>query len=397
MNEIHRGALKHKCLEGVGGTSITQDLDSKSVVYRRPVTEEENFSGIEEEFIDVTVEVIDTPGLSRSDMDKPEKMTGLIDAINTRLTDGFSGSKSTVHMVLWCVQGTAGRLPMVDELWVRQLGKLVPIILVWTRAFLPNHIEEFRRWMNDRTLVPIELPFVATIPVYARREETSLGGTMPSFNMPLLGRTIGSTFNIETRAKFEVYRQQLSASTEADFERRRSWSYKVVFGAMASASLVGGSPLPYVDSIGVLAIQSAMVVEINRSYGVSLPKNVVNTMLYPIITGSSTMTLIGSTSLAGALILDFTADTLKLIPGLNIVGQLVSAGIAGGLTAALGVAFIRALEKVVRQYPNLMDVPKDRIEQLLMEEAREQAKLSLNDAAAEVRRNSAAAEEAASQ
>jgi uncharacterized protein (DUF697 family) len=243
--------------------------------------------------------------------------------------------------------------------------------------------------MNDRTLVPIELPFIATIPVYARREETSLGGSMPSFNMPLLGRTIGNTFNIETRAKSEVYRQQLNATTEADFERRRAWSYKVVMGAMASASLVGGSPVPYIDSIGVLAIQSAMVVEINRSYGVSLPKNVVNTMLYTIITGSSTMTLIGSTSLAGALILDFTADTLKLIPGLNIIGQLVSAGIAGGLTAALGVTFIRALEKVVREYPNLMDVPKDRIAQMLMDEAKQQAKLSLNDAALEVKRYAA--------
>jgi hypothetical protein len=121
VNEVHRGHLKHKCLEGVGGTSVTQDLDSKSVVYTRPTTDEENFSGIEEEFIDVTVEIIDTPGLSRSDMDKPEKMTGLIDAVNARLTDGFSGAKSTVHMVLWCVQGTAGRLPHVDELWVRQV------------------------------------------------------------------------------------------------------------------------------------------------------------------------------------------------------------------------------------------------------------------------------------
>jgi len=126
---------------------------------------------------------------------------------------------------------------------------------------------------------------------------------------------------------------------------------------------------------------------------VSLPKNLLNTMLYTIVTGSSTMTLIGSTSLAGAIILDFTADTLKLIPGLNIIGQLVSAGIAGGLTAAVGVAFVRALEKIVRKYPDLMDVPPDRIEQMMMEEAREQAKLGLTDATSEVKRIAGSAPE----
>lgn len=329
--------------------------------------------------LDITITMTDCPGLTRENMDDVQKMYQLINAIMKRISDGMCGKESTIDMILWIVPGTSSRLPKMDELMIRQLGTLVPVCLVWTRAVLTQHITEFKAWLNDPKQVPVELPICGMFEVYARREKCRGGVFQESFGMAELGVSLAKIFNTNTHEMCARYRNQLKDWTEADFLERRQNSYRIVKYHSALAAVIGGSPIPYVDTIAVFMLQSTMILKINAYYGASLPRNLIGSLITTIITGSSSLTVFGGFSLAGACLLDFAGDTLKLIPGLNFLGMALSAGVAAGITASVGYAFINGVESLVRDYPYLLDVPTDTIQNAILLEAEKTAKQSLNE------------------
>mmetsp|Transcript_2553 Transcript_2553/g.9088 ORF Transcript_2553/g.9088 Transcript_2553/m.9088 type:complete len:628 (-) Transcript_2553:49-1932(-) len=369
------------CKEGVGGSSVTSGLDSRVVTLTRGPKEEEVEQGIPEDAVlTVEVEFIDTPGLSREDMSKPEMMVALTHMIQQRITDGYSGKESPISVLVWVVTGSTSRLPEMDELHIRQLGTLAPIMLLWTRAYLPMHIEAFKAWMNDRSAVPVPLPFKALQQVYAREEESYNGAMIEPFGMAEFGKTIASIYNNHTREYHELYLHKRRQLTEQEFDEIRGKAYSIVKMNTLAATAAGGSPLPYFDSFLVFLIQSTMVVKINALFGANLPANIVTTMLSTIVSGSAATTLLGSATIAGAMLLEVTADTMKLVPGLNILGMAISGGMAGALTAALGMAFVSGAEKIAREHPQIWTLPPEKVEDMLMKAAEDQARKTLNDA-----------------
>merc|ERR1719284_838943 len=88
--------------------------------------------------------------------------------------------------------------------------------------------------------------------------------------------------------------------TEKDFKKRRDMSYRYV--------------------------------KQHTAFGASLPRNIVSSLLCTVITGSSAFSVTGGLYLVGALVVDVLGDTLKLIPGLNILGTMISVASAGCIT-----------------------------------------------------------------
>jgi uncharacterized protein (DUF697 family) len=381
INETFRDDLPEdqKCREGVGGSSLTSKMEAKSVIFKRKVTPEEIANGFAEDTIlDIEIEFIDSPGFTREELDGAavEKLT---QGILTLITDGYlhcsdSKKSSTIDVVIWAVAGSASRLPTFDELFIRSLACLVPVGIVWTRALFAQHIEEFKHWMNDRSQLRVELPLEFTHQVYARPEQTRTT-LVDSFGMGELGFTLANIFNNVAPNFKSKFLGKHHLCTEADFAKRRATAYRTVKFYSAGAGVAGGSPVPYIDNIGIFLIQTSMVAQINVHYGVSLPKNIVSSMLSTIATGGSAFTCSWMIMYA----VDIGVDTLKLIPGVNLLGMALSAGIAVGVTAALGIAFINGVEKLVRTNPQLLDVPEDRIEEILLAECKEQARLTLQE------------------
>jgi len=381
INESFRTDLpeNERCREGVGEHSVTSKIEGRSVVYTRPVSEAEIANGFEKgTMLDVTVSMFDCPGMTRENMEDATKMTKLVDSIMTKISDGLTGKELPIDIFLWVLPGTASRLPKMDEWFIRQLGTFVPVALVWTRAIQSQHIMEFKAWLNDPKEVPIELPLCGMFEVYARQERLR-NMIQESFGMAELGTSLANIFNNESHQMRERYLDKLKNWTEADFLRRRTDSYRIVKYFTATAAIVGASPMPYVDTIAIFMLQSAMIVKINSAYGASLPRNMLSSLVTTIITGSANLSVVGAISLAGAFLADFIGDTLKLIPGLNLLGMAMSAGTAAGMTAAVGYTFVNAVESLVRDYPYLLDVPTGTIEKAILLEAEKTAKQSLND------------------
>lgn len=373
-NESFRSDLpaEQRTAEGVGGNSLTQKLEALSVTYEREVTPNEIKNGFPPDTkLNVEVELIDTPGLTREQMDKQEDVEKITKLITDRLMAGLTGHLSTVDIIVWAVGGTASRLARLDEFLIRQFGALVPICLVFTRAILPDHIAKLKSWLNTELST---LPVISQSEVYAR-QENSLMSQIPSFGMAELGVQLAHVFNTNARQFKEEFLYKSKCKTEEDFLKRRASSFRTVKRFTIAAGAAGGTPIPFADSIAVFILQSSMVLRINSKYGLSLPSNIVGSMLGTIFTGGSAVGL----CLAGTVILDVTADMFKLVPGLNLLGMAISASIAAGVTAVLGVAFVNTAEKLAREYPSLLSIPSDRVEQCLLEEAKKQASQGLQE------------------
>ena len=381
INECFRRDLpaEKRCVEGVGENSITSAIEGKTVTYTRPVSQQEVENGFTDgTMLDVGVTLMDCPGLTRDNMNDTTKMCELASAILQRISDGINGKKSPIDVVLWVLPGATSRLPTMDELFIRQLGTLVPVCLVWTRALQVQHIQEFKAWLKNPKEVPVELPICEMFEVYARREKIR-DGYQESFGMAELGVGLAKVFNVESHEMREKYIHKLKDWTEADYLERRTNAYRIVKYSAAAAAVIGASPVPYIDTVAVFMLQSTMILKINALYGASLPRNLLSSLITTIITGSSSLTIVGGLSLAGAFLADFIGDTLKLLPGLNLLGMTLSAGTAAGMTAAVGYAFIGGVESLVREYPYLLDVPTDTIEKALLAEAEKTAQFSLNE------------------
>jgi hypothetical protein len=236
VNELHRLSQEQRCAEFAGKSTGTVALESKSVVYRRPLKQEEvpivplvssppspaattsafftstptnstttttttatatatatattpASPGVEKavtieeivgEMTDVEIEIIDTPGIEA----KSERQEQVQGEIFERLSEGFVEGGSPVHVILHCLNPSVPRLDDIEHEWIRAVSGYVSVILVYTHALTSP--EEIKAWIgNTIILFPLPydtysstdklrppLPIVTDVQVLARDEET---------------------------------------------------------------------------------------------------------------------------------------------------------------------------------------------------------------------------------
>lgn len=279
----------------------------------RPVTQ--NTREIRKEGIPLSI--FDTRGLEMADFTKT------LDALKSLVGERARSSDSNQHIhVAWiCIAEDFRRVEPAEEELVKMLAdRNIPVIAVITKA---------RSDKGFRATVLQILPLVSNaVRVRAIEEELDEGIVLPAMGLRDL-------VDLTMQVVPEGLKRAFTAAQKVDIELKKTQSHAIVAGAAASAAGVAAVPIPFSDAVAIVPIQVGMLAGISSTFGLSIDKSFLSTIIGSIIAGA------GGT-LAGRTIV---ASLLKMIPGAgSVVGGTIAAATAAALTTAFGEAYIAALD-----------------------------------------------------
>ena len=111
-----------------------------------------------------------------------------------------------------------------------------------------------------------------------------------------------------------------------------------VLAAVAATTATGAIPIPFADAPLLIAEQVSMMVAINGIFKIDVEKDALKSLV------------VAALGVGGATVLGKTVATnlIKLIPGAGtIMGGAASAGTAGAITLALGIAYIQVCKAII--------------------------------------------------
>ncbi|WP_448574040.1 DUF697 domain-containing protein [Trichothermofontia sp.] len=138
----------------------------------------------------------------------------------------------------------------------------------------------------------------------------------------------------------EGLKRAFTAAQKVDIELKKTKSHTIVAGAAASAAGIAAVPIPFSDAIGLVPIQVGMLAGISATFGLSMDKSLLTTMLGSIIAGT------GGTVAKRFIV----SGLLKMFPGAgSVVGGTIAATTAAAITTAFGTAYITVLDMLFLQ------------------------------------------------
>jgi len=364
-NEIFGPKLGRKAKEGTGSASVTEDIKRYSATkYRPPAPEEIELGADPDRDLEITLEVIDTPGTIKAEKDKQKEVEELAEKLLSQVIEGIVDPRKKIDIVIYVVNGNDPRLQLFDIFFVKQISKFVPVCLTMTQSTFPEGVEKIISQLQNEYDFDPEWVFK----VHARKRSAYFG-EIPAFGMADLGKGLGRMYN-EVDLSDKISESYIKGF-EDDLQERKRKGYAIVRNYALLASAVGATPIPFVDSVGLILLQTTMIARINMMYGVTLSRNLITTLISAVITAPNAFSVIGVTSLVLSYGVD---DMLKLIPGLNIVGSIIGAGVAASFTTFLGFVVVKSLEKLISKYPNYRSLTPAEIQEILVAEASNAAK-----------------------
>lgn len=119
----------------------------------------------------------------------------------------------------------------------------------------------------------------------------------------------------------------------------------------------GFIPIPFSDATLLIPTQITMLASITACFGLNIDKGTIATIVSSVLgTGGATIT--------GKMI---ATNVIKLVPGGNIVGGVISGATASLITIALGESYILLLESVYKGELNSSDISSDKGKKILQE------------------------------
>lgn len=287
----------------------------------RPVTQ--NTREIKKE--GVPLSIFDTRGLEMKDF--PETLDALKSLINERSRN--TDSNQHIHVAWICISEDSRRVEPAEEELVRMLvDRNIPVIAVITKVRSEKSDQGFRA-----EVLKI-LPLISNA-VRVRAIEEDFGENIV---LPAMG--LKDLVDLTMQVVPEGLKRAFTAAQKVDIELKKTKSRAIVATAAASAAGIAAVPIPFSDAVGIVPIQIGMLAGISATFGLSIDKSFLSTIVGSIIVGA------GGT-LAGRSIL---SSLLKMIPGAgSVVGGTIAAATAAALTTAFGEAYIAALDMLFIQ------------------------------------------------
>jgi uncharacterized protein (DUF697 family)/GTPase SAR1 family protein len=240
-----------------------------------------------------------------------------------------------IHAAWYLVRWSDRRFEPAQERFVRELADLgVPVIMVMTQV--PS---------RDGVVHPEALEFAQYIrglnlPLSPRNDVVLTNALTDSFTQsPVFG--LQTLLDVTYDVTPEAAAKALTAAQMLDVGRKKKEVAAIINQAVVVAAGVGATPIPIADAALLVPNQVTMIARITAAYG--LPPSTSRALAT-----AGSIILTGGATMAGRYAV---TSLLKLVPGGAIVGSAISAGVAGALTKAVGVAWSRVCEYALTMDP----------------------------------------------
>jgi uncharacterized protein (DUF697 family)/predicted GTPase len=277
----------------------------------------------------VPLSIIDTRGLEVADYKTTFEELEKVVKMRNQLPDPHQH----VHVAWLCIVEDLRRVEEAEVQLAKMLSKYMPVIAVITKARADKAPPDNQSFL---TVVESKLPEARkVIRVRAIPEILDEGHVLQPMNLREL-------VELTMELLPEGQRNAFAASQKVAIDLKVKRARIVVVSAATTAAAVGASPIPFSDVAVLAPVQVGMLAKISSVFGLRLDTAALSTMVASAL-GVSAATLVGKT---------IVVNLLKLIPGANIAGSVISGATAATITTALGEAYIRALVYFFEKNPD---------------------------------------------
>jgi uncharacterized protein (DUF697 family)/GTP-binding protein EngB required for normal cell division len=259
--------------------------------------------------------VLDTPGLEIG----KDSSTILQDLEQYVREMRRSPLKEQVHVVWYCVRASDRRFEDTEDAFIRALDRLgLPVLLVFTQVPMRDgryhpDVVELADSIRARDLPLNGEPIFLT---YAKADEFA------GYEAHGLQELLDATFRVAPEGVLAA----LTAAQKIDMNRKRGAANKAISVAVAAAAAAGATPIPFSDAAILVPIQLTMMARLSHIYDIKVDK--------------ATTAALAATAAATTAGRSLIAGLFQLVPGLgSIVGGAIAAGVASGITWAIGQAW----------------------------------------------------------
>ncbi len=293
----------------------------------RPITQE--IRKIEKK--DVPLVIYDTPGFELSSSQQKQVKEEIIELLE-------QGARSkdindAIHCIWYCINVGANRTFDETELqWLRTLTSenqkfKVPIFIVLTQAIPKKKAQEMKHLIEKENL-----DIVKVVPILAKDMEFDDEYTAKAYGLDHLVDLMSEALPQELEKAFQNVQI-------ANLDAKKKNARKAIATAVSASFTEGFSPIPFADAALLVPTQVSMIAAITIIYGFEANKRFLTAFM------SATIGPLLATGLGRTL----SANLLKLIPGAgSLGGGLISATTASLITTAMGEAYIRLMEMIIK-------------------------------------------------
>lgn len=316
---------------GVGKSSII------NCVFREEIASKGIGAPVSEHIVEYTregvpVKILDTPGF---EINNPSHVENVINEISKRKKS--NDHTEHVHIMWYCVAGPGSRFQKAEVDFLNKIANDLPVVIILTKTDQDQEeTEKLAEYIRDMNLDV---------------RQVLMTSAKTRLNLDVL-------VTLTRQLIPEAFRKSFINAQISNINEKEEAATKWLYGYVTGAAITGLSPIPFSDWIAIVPIQLSMMVHIASIFGIKLEKDVLSPL--------ATWTLAtGGASVAGR----FLASLLKFIPGLGtIAGSIITAGIAGSITLAMGKAYIKLLSKGMKSSIEGHKMTPEDVENMMKEE-----------------------------
>ncbi|GAA0354102.1 GTP-binding protein [Alkalibacterium iburiense] len=260
-----------------------------------------------------------------------------------KLVEDNKQTKEAIHAVYYCIQANSSRIEDTEIELIKDISKILPVILVLTQS-IGKPAEEFSRYLEN-----INLPVAAVQNIMAEPYEISDDYVIPAFGLKEL---IDKTLQLIPKETRDAFMNAQHADIERKAKSARRWATRYV----ATTFGVGFAPIPFSDASVLVPMQVTLLAHITAIFGISLDKSTIVSLI-AAVGGTGSATMIGKSIVANAF---------KFIPGAGtIVGGIISGTTASIVTSALAISYIEVLSIIATKEKEGQGIDLSLIEKLM--------------------------------
>ena len=231
------------------------------------------------------------------------------------------------HAIWYCVGAYGGNVSTSEFSIIKRLAALkIPVFVVITQA------QSKKGKLSARTQVKVDLFTEKRIPIATKKPFIVCVKTEPDAGMHEvfgLKELVGATFQtLSGTAASESF----AAAQTVDLGIKDKTADNAIKVAAGIAAGIGASPIPMSDAALLVPTQLALMAKIAHIYDIDINR--------------ATMATLAATGAARAAGTSLVGNILKWIPGLNLAGMFINAGVASSFTYAMGKSWKYVCKKI---------------------------------------------------